>query len=161
MVLSHVTHRVALGTAGVEAVWLQLRYCHVLRNEMAHFCTDLQTYIMFEVLETAWQAFMTQLQVSMLLQSAQVCMLHSDRMCYILPMLCVFRMLLCLSPFAPPEGSACHAVRILGRVLYSMNTGQACKLIQHQLCVQLYEQQLWWPSICTSLAGYKTVFAVQ
>ena len=55
------------GLAGIEAVWLQLRHCHVLRNEMAHFCTDLQTYIMFEVLETAWQAFLAQLQVSTLL----------------------------------------------------------------------------------------------
>lgn len=50
--------------AGVESVWLELRHCHCLRNEMAHFCTDLQTYIMFEVLETAWDIFMAQLQVS-------------------------------------------------------------------------------------------------
>lgn len=49
--------------AGVESVWLELRHCHCLRNEMAHFCTDLQTYIMFEVLETAWDIFMAQLQV--------------------------------------------------------------------------------------------------
>ena len=41
-----------------------LRHCHCLRNEMAHFCTDLQTYIMFEVLETAWDIFMRQLQVT-------------------------------------------------------------------------------------------------
>lgn len=50
--------------AGVEQVWLELRHCHCLRNEMAHFCTDLQTYIMFEVLETAWDIFMRQLQVT-------------------------------------------------------------------------------------------------
>lgn len=50
--------------AGVESVWLELRHCHCLRNEMAHFCTDLQTYIMFEVLETAWHIFMRQLQVT-------------------------------------------------------------------------------------------------
>ena len=50
--------------AGVENVWLELRHCHCLRNEMAHFCTDLQTYIMFEVLETAWDIFMRQLQVA-------------------------------------------------------------------------------------------------
>ena len=50
-------------TPGVQSVWLELRHCHCLRNEMAHFCTDLQTYIMFEVLETAWDIFMAQLQV--------------------------------------------------------------------------------------------------
>lgn len=44
-------------------MWLELRHCHCLRNEMAHFCTDLQTYIMLEVLETAWDIFMRQLQV--------------------------------------------------------------------------------------------------
>ena len=46
-------------------MWLELRHCHCLRNEMAHFCTDLQTYIMFEVLETAWDLFMAQLQVTL------------------------------------------------------------------------------------------------
>lgn len=54
----------AVHPVGVENVWLELRHCHCLRNEMAHFCTDLQTYIMFEVLETAWHIFMRQLQVA-------------------------------------------------------------------------------------------------
>lgn len=67
--------------AGVEAVWLQLRHCHVLRNEMAHFCTDLQTYIMFEVLETAWETFMTQLQVSMLMADAATLRCSSAAFC--------------------------------------------------------------------------------
>ena len=52
--------------AGVEGVWLELRACHCLRNEMAHFCSDLQTYIMFEVLEAAWATLITQLQVQLL-----------------------------------------------------------------------------------------------
>ena len=99
MVLGHVTHRVALGIAGVEAVWLQLRYCHVLRNEMAHFCTDLQTYIMFEVLETAWQAFMTQLQVRMLHQSAQVHPLHNGSCCCILFLVCLPKAVVLVSLF--------------------------------------------------------------
>ena len=62
--------------AGVQSVWLELRNCHCLRNEMSHFCTDLQTYIMFEVLETAWDIFMAQLQVvepQILVTHCQVC----------------------------------------------------------------------------------------
>lgn len=58
--------------AGVESVWLELRHCHCLRNEMAHFCTDLQTYIMFEVLETAWDIFMAQLKVSLNCHAGQL-----------------------------------------------------------------------------------------
>ena len=34
-----------------------LHSCHVLRNEMIHFLTNLQKYMMFEVLETAWNKF--------------------------------------------------------------------------------------------------------
>ena len=37
--------------AGVAQVWPVLRLCHQLRIDMAHFCTDLQTYIAFEVLQ--------------------------------------------------------------------------------------------------------------
>jgi gamma-tubulin complex component 3 len=29
--------------------------CHLLRNEMVHFVYNLQHYIMFEVLESAWE----------------------------------------------------------------------------------------------------------
>lgn len=32
-------------------MWPVLRLCHKLRIDMAHFCTDLQTYIAFEVLQ--------------------------------------------------------------------------------------------------------------
>ena len=35
----------------------EVRRCHSLRNEMAHFCMNLQYYIMFEVLEEGWTAF--------------------------------------------------------------------------------------------------------
>jgi len=35
----------------------ELRRCHTLRAEMAHFVTNLQYYIMFEVLEHSWQLF--------------------------------------------------------------------------------------------------------
>lgn len=59
-----LTSQYGLPCPGVESVWLELRHCHCLRNEMAHFCTDLQTYIMFEVLETAWDIFMAQLQAA-------------------------------------------------------------------------------------------------
>ena len=31
------------------------RRCLRLRSEMSHFCTNLQYYIMFEVMEGAWQ----------------------------------------------------------------------------------------------------------
>jgi gamma-tubulin complex component 3 len=35
----------------------ELRRCHMLRAEMAHFVTNLQYYIMFEVLEHSWAQF--------------------------------------------------------------------------------------------------------
>jgi gamma-tubulin complex component 3 len=35
----------------------ELRRCHMLRAEMAHFVTNLQYYIMFEVLEHSWVQF--------------------------------------------------------------------------------------------------------
>ena len=42
-------------------MWACLRYFHGLRNEMAHLVTSLQSYIMFEVLEGAWDAFQARL----------------------------------------------------------------------------------------------------
>eukprot|EP00891_Asterochloris_glomerata_P003662 jgi/Astpho2/3662/e_gw1.00059.4.1_t len=58
--------------AGIEALQKEtgvqspvLRLCHKLRIDMAHFCTDLQTYIAFEVLQASWDAFLVDLdQVS-------------------------------------------------------------------------------------------------
>ena len=35
-------------------MWKLLQGCHALRNEMAHLCSQLQAYLMFEVLERAW-----------------------------------------------------------------------------------------------------------
>ena len=35
-------------------MWKLLQGCHALRNEMAHLCSRLQAYLMFEVLERAW-----------------------------------------------------------------------------------------------------------
>ena len=40
--------------AGRVSVWKLLQGCHALRNEMAHLCSRLQAYLMFEVLERAW-----------------------------------------------------------------------------------------------------------
>lgn len=48
-------------TAGTEVVWRVLRTLHGLRNEMAHLCTNLQAYLMFEVLERAWTHFTARL----------------------------------------------------------------------------------------------------
>ena len=45
-------------------MWEDLRQCHRLRNEMAHLVTSLQAYIMFEVVEAAWNAFMERLQTT-------------------------------------------------------------------------------------------------
>ena len=47
--------------SGMERVWEDLRQCHRLRNEMAHLVTSCQAYIMFEVLEAAWTAFLQKL----------------------------------------------------------------------------------------------------
>ena len=35
----------------------EVRRCHCVRNEMSHFCVNLQQYIMFEVLEESWTDF--------------------------------------------------------------------------------------------------------
>lgn len=50
--------------AGTEKVWDELRQCHRLRNEMAHLVTSLQAYIMFEVVEAAWNAFLNRLRTT-------------------------------------------------------------------------------------------------
>jgi len=42
----------------------ELKRCHVLRNQMSHFCTALQYYMMFEVLEDGWGAFVKEIQAS-------------------------------------------------------------------------------------------------
>ena len=51
-------------SAGMERVWEDLRQCHRLRNEMAHLVTSWQGYIMFEVVEAAWKAFMNRLKTT-------------------------------------------------------------------------------------------------
>jgi hypothetical protein len=47
--------------SGVDELYAELRQCHALRSEMAHLCTNLQAYVMFEVLERAWNDFMRDL----------------------------------------------------------------------------------------------------
>ena len=47
----------SLGGGAARDLGCELRRCHVLRNDMAHFCTTLQYYIMFEVLEDGWGHF--------------------------------------------------------------------------------------------------------
>ncbi|BBM99355.1 gamma-tubulin complex component 3 [Marchantia polymorpha subsp. ruderalis] len=41
-----------------------LRRCQTLRNEMNHFVTNLQYYIMFEVLEFSWANFLEEMEVA-------------------------------------------------------------------------------------------------
>lgn len=48
----------------MERVWEDLRQCHRLRNEMSHLVASLQSYIMFEVVEAAWTAFMERLKTT-------------------------------------------------------------------------------------------------
>ncbi len=45
----------------MDELYAELRQCHALRSEMAHLCTNLQAYVMFEVLERAWNDFMRDL----------------------------------------------------------------------------------------------------
>ncbi len=47
--------------AGADAVDGVLKNLQGLRNEMAHLCTNLQAYLMFEVLERAWTQFTTRI----------------------------------------------------------------------------------------------------
>lgn len=47
--------------AGTGAVLGVLKNLQGLRNEMAHLCTNLQAYLMFEVLERAWTQFTAQI----------------------------------------------------------------------------------------------------
>lgn len=47
------SRRHAPGSAELELM-TELTRCHTLRHEMSHFCTNLQYYVMFEVLETSW-----------------------------------------------------------------------------------------------------------
>ena len=42
-------------------IWLLLSKANHLRSEMSNFCQNLQTYIMYEVLEGAWDTFQTAL----------------------------------------------------------------------------------------------------
>jgi len=48
------------GPAGA-ALAAELRRCHTLRGEMHHFVSNLQYYVMFEVLEGSWDAFTREL----------------------------------------------------------------------------------------------------
>ena len=52
--LPSLLHEQAGACAGRVSVWKLLQGCHALRNEMAHLCSRLQAYLMFEVLERAW-----------------------------------------------------------------------------------------------------------
>lgn len=50
---------------GVKSLLLStLRRCQVLWNQMNHFVTNLQYYIMFEVLEVSWSDFLDELEVA-------------------------------------------------------------------------------------------------
>eukprot|EP00955_Chlamydomonas_euryale_P072780 361513-Chlamydomonas_euryale.AAC.3 len=42
---------------GADGALALVRRFLTLRSEMSHFCTNLQYYIMYEVMETAWQDF--------------------------------------------------------------------------------------------------------
>lgn len=43
----------AAGSPGGQILLAQLRRCHMLRNEMHHFSTNLHHYVMFEARATA------------------------------------------------------------------------------------------------------------
>ncbi|KAK9807536.1 hypothetical protein WJX72_001944 [[Myrmecia] bisecta] len=60
-VLNTLQRKHGIACPGSDAVWVELRHCHSIRNEMAHFCANLQNYIMLEVLEAAWTTFMSKL----------------------------------------------------------------------------------------------------
>jgi gamma-tubulin complex component 3 len=51
------------GAAGV-ALAHELRRCHTLRGEMHHFVSNLQYYVMFEVLEGSWDVFVNQMNAA-------------------------------------------------------------------------------------------------
>ncbi|KAK9917451.1 hypothetical protein WJX75_004487 [Coccomyxa subellipsoidea] len=53
--------RAHLPCTGTGAVLGVLKNLQGLRNEMAHLCTNLQAYLMFEVLERAWTQFTAQI----------------------------------------------------------------------------------------------------
>ena len=42
----------------------EVRKCHCVRNEMSHFCMNLQYYIMFEVLEEGWTEFKSKMEAA-------------------------------------------------------------------------------------------------
>ena len=42
----------------------EVRRCHCVRNEMSHFCMNLQYYIMFEVLEEGWTEFKSKMEAA-------------------------------------------------------------------------------------------------
>ena len=42
-------------------MWAELRRAHATRSEMAHLASNLQAYLMCEVLERAWAAFTARL----------------------------------------------------------------------------------------------------
>ena len=50
-----------------------LRRCQTLRNEMNHFVTNLQYYIMFEVLEYSWVDFLDEMEQARDLVELIVC----------------------------------------------------------------------------------------
>ncbi|XP_024364423.1 gamma-tubulin complex component 3 isoform X2 [Physcomitrium patens] len=47
---------------GQSQLTIVLRRCQTLRNEMNHFVTNLQYYIMFEVLEYSWSNFLEEME---------------------------------------------------------------------------------------------------
>lgn len=62
-----------IGTGAVLGV---LKNLQGLRNEMAHLCTNLQAYLMFEVLERAWTQFTAQIAAAPDLDSLIGTQLH-------------------------------------------------------------------------------------
>lgn len=53
----------AAGDAGTQLA-NELRRCHTLRGEMHHFVSNLQYYVMFEVLEGSWGEFVSEMGVA-------------------------------------------------------------------------------------------------
>ena len=55
--LRTTARRNGLGVPGLDGVWGELRHAHRVLSEMAHFATNMQTYLHFEVMEASWEDF--------------------------------------------------------------------------------------------------------
>lgn len=55
--LRTTARRNGLTVPGMDGVWGELRHSHRVLSDMAHFATNMQTYLHFEVMEASWEDF--------------------------------------------------------------------------------------------------------